>query len=250
MISGQPNSPSAAPRGQPVVLAVALAFPTVLTAAYFVLLADYPSAVQQAVYAVGKTAQFVLPLVWVLVVLRERASWQWLGRRGIWTGLAFGAAVSLAMLGLYYGWLKSTGYLAGLEQQAMVKMRDLGLDQLWKYALLGLFYSLAHSLLEEYYWRWFVFGRLQQHCSMTGALVVSSLGFMAHHVVLLATFFGWHSPLAYVFSFAIAIGGAVWARLYAQSRSLLGPWFSHMLVDMAIFLIGFDLVHRLFQAAN
>ena len=246
MIDGQRSSSSSTAFGQQLVIAVALVFPTVLTVVYFVLLADYPSGVQQAVAAVGKTAQFALPLVWVFVVLRERASWQWLGRRGIWTGLGFGAAVSIAMLVLYFAWLKPAGYLGGLEQQAMAKTRDLGLDHLWKYTVLGLFYSLAHSLLEEYYWRWFVFGQLRQSWSLTGAIIVSSLGFMAHHVVLLATYFGWNSPLAYLFSFAIAIGGAAWAWLYARSRSLMGPWLSHLLVDVAIYLIGYDLVRQLF----
>ena len=109
---------------------------------------------------------------------------------------------------------------------------------------------LAHSLLEEYYWRWFVFGQLYKNWSLSLAILVSSVGFMAHHVVLLATFFGWGSPLTYLFSFGVAIGGAFWAWLYASSRSLLGPWLSHMLVDVAIFLIGYDLVRGLFRAAS
>ncbi len=65
MINGGHRSSSATARGQQLAVAFALVFPTVLTVAYFVLLAGYPSGVQQAVYAVGKTVQFVFPLVWV-----------------------------------------------------------------------------------------------------------------------------------------------------------------------------------------
>ena len=72
--------------------------------------------------------------------------------------------------------------------------------------------------------------------------MVSSLGFMAHHVILLATFLGWDSPLAYLFALAVAIGGAVWAWIYSWSGALLGIWLSHMLIDAAVFLIGYDLV--------
>ena len=64
--------------------------------------------------------------------------------------------------GVYFGWLKPAGYLLAFEQQATAKVRDLGLDRLWKYAATGVFYALAHSLLEEYYWRWFVFGQLHR----------------------------------------------------------------------------------------
>jgi hypothetical protein len=40
----------------------------------------------------------------------------------------------------------------------------------------------------------------------------------------------------------VAIGGAVWALVYQQSKSLLGPWLSHLFVDAAIFAIGWDLM--------
>ena len=41
--------------------------------------------------------------------------------------------------------------------------------------------------------------------------------------------------------------GAGWAWLYDQSRSLLGPWGSHCLVDAAIFGIGYDIVREVLQ---
>ena len=65
---------------------------------------------------------------------------------------------------------------------------------------------------------------------------------MAHHVLVLATFFGWTSPATYLFSLAIAVGAAVWAWLYARTDSIYGPWLSHLLVDAGIFLIGYDMV--------
>ncbi|MHB8968943.1 MAG: CPBP family intramembrane glutamic endopeptidase [Pirellulaceae bacterium] len=238
-----------ASRGQLGALVFALTFPTLLTFTYFVLLADFPAGVQQAVYAAGKTIQFVFPAAWVLLVFRTRMTWQWPGLRGVWEGLGFGTLVLVAMVGLYFGWLKPSGQLQGLSGQVIDKVRDLGLDSLWEYAATGVFYALGHSLLEEYYWRWFVFGQWQRDHSRTLAILVSSAGFMAHHVVLLATFFGWGSPLTYLFSLAVALGGAVWAWLYATSRSLLGPWLSHMLVDVAIFVIGYDLARGLLQAA-
>ncbi len=64
---------------------------------------------------------------------------------------------------------------------------------------------------------------------------------MAHHVILLASYFGWTSPITYVFSGGVAIGGVVWAFLYEYSGSLLGPWLSHALIDAAIFTVGYDL---------
>jgi membrane protease YdiL (CAAX protease family) len=69
---------------------------------------------------------------------------------------------------------------------------------------------------------------------------------MAHHILVLATFFGWWSPATWLFSVAVAIGGAIWAWLYDRTDSLLVPWLGHSLVDAAIFAIGYDLARTLF----
>ncbi len=228
-------------------LVFAILFPSVLTLIYFVLLAQFPSSLQQAVYGAGKLVQFGFPAVWVFLVLRHKPSWPRLASKGVGVGIGFGAMVLGAMLLLYFSWLKPSGHLQGLESQVVQKITDLGINSIGKFAATAVFYALLHSLLEEYYWRWFVFGQLQPRVGVPIAIAVSSLGFMAHHVILLATYFGWDSPLAYVFSLGVAVGGAVWAWIYSWSGSLLGPWLSHLLIDAAIFLIGFNLVHHLFE---
>jgi membrane protease YdiL (CAAX protease family) len=63
-------------------------------------------------------------------------------------------------------------------------------------------------------------------------------------VLVLQLYFGWTSPLTWLFSAGVAIGGAFWAWLYNKSGSLYGPWLSHALVDAAIFAIGYDLVAK------
>ena len=103
----------------------------------------------------------------------------------------------------------------------------------------GAFYALIHSALEEYYWRWFVFGRLRRLTGVPAAIFVSSVGFMGHHVIVLAHYFSW--PWALAAAACVGIGGALWAWLYQWSGSLAGPWIGHLLIDAAIFAIGYDL---------
>jgi membrane protease YdiL (CAAX protease family) len=59
-------------------------------------------------------------------------------------------------------------------------------------------------------------------------------------------FFGWENPLTYFLSLSVAVGGAVWALLYYRTDNILGPWVSHLLVDAAIFVVGFDIVRNLY----
>ncbi len=230
------------PRRDLAVVTFALVFPSLVTLAYFVLAAEATSAVQQTVYSVGKTLQFLLPAVWVLAVQRRRLRWKRPTQWGMTAGLVFGGAVLAATLALYYSFLQSSELLAGAVVAMREKLLGVGVDSPAKYVALGIFYSLVHSLLEEYYWRWFVFGELRRFVPLAAAVVLSSLGFMAHHVLVLAWYFGWFSPATLVFSLSVAIGGAVWAVIYHRSQALWGVWASHLLVDVAIFLIGYDLV--------
>lgn len=223
------------------VLVAGMLYPTVLTWAYFVALAERPAGLQQSVYLVGKLLQFGLPAVWVVAIRREPLRWSWPTGSGLGIGLGFGAAVLAAMLGIYFGWLNQQAWTQQAAEAVRQKLVQLNLDRVAPYAALGLFYSLGHSLLEEYYWRWFVFGRLRRFVRVAAAVGASSLAFTAHHVLLLGVYFGYHSPVTYLFALAIAVGGAVWALMYHTSRSLAGPWLSHLLVDAGVFVIGFDL---------
>jgi membrane protease YdiL (CAAX protease family) len=69
------------------------------------------------------------------------------------------------------------------------RLAQIGIDSTWKYVVLSLAYALVHSLLEEYYWRWFAFGQLRRLVPLWPAILVSALAFMGHHVVILGEFF-------------------------------------------------------------
>jgi membrane protease YdiL (CAAX protease family) len=219
-----------------------LVFPMIITWGYFILADRYSTSVQQTTYLVVKIIQFAFPLVWVLLVLRESPQL----RRPNASGLILGAGFSLAVVGA--GWLlfdlilRDTPVFAAAAPRIHEKIAEFGIDSLWKYAALGLFYSLIHSLLEEYYWRWFVFRQLRSLVPLWPAIVVSALAFMGHHVILLSEFFKEAPWLAWLLSSAVAVGGAFWAWLYERTGSIYSAWLSHLLIDAGIFWVGYELV--------
>ena len=221
---------------------VALLLPSAITWLYFIALAHAPAAIQQTAYAALKMVQFSLPIVWVWLVQRERPRWPAPNSRGLLLGAAFGLAVAVAMAALYLAVLEPRGLFTLPAQQVQAKVGAFGLDSPAKFVLFAVFCSALHSLLEEYYWRWFVFRQLSRWTTLPVAIAISSLAFAAHHVLVLQLYFGWTSSLTWLFSAGVAIGGAVWAWLYHRCGSLYAPWLSHALVDAAIFLIGYDLV--------
>ena len=233
-------------RANLAALTFAIVFPSIVTLAYFVVLAGQPAWLQGGAAAIGKGIQFAFPAVWVFVILREKVSCPWPTWRGVGIGVGFGLLIAGSMLGLAFGWLIPSGFFEQPGEAILAKIQGLGINTSAKYAVLSLFYALIHSLMEEYYWRWFVFRRLRGFTRLPMAIAISSLGFMAHHVILLAVYFGWTSPATYLFSAGVAVGGAVWAWIYQRSDSLYGPWLSHLLVDAAIFSIGYELARGQF----
>ena len=232
--------PSAASLG--CALAFSIAFPTLVTWIYFVVCADKPTHWQQMAAIIGKSIQFAFPIVWVWGIQQQKLTWPKATFAGLFQGVAFGAAVVVLMLIVYHTCLKPLGGFDVAGGEIQNKVQQMGISSATAYFGLGAFYAFVHSGLEEYYWRWFVFRQLKSLVSFRQAVLISSLGFMAHHVILLATYFGWASPLSYLGAISVAIGGAYWAWLYNSTGSLYACWASHMLVDAGIFLVGFDIV--------
>jgi membrane protease YdiL (CAAX protease family) len=226
------------------VLALALALPTAGALLYFVA-ADPDSPLFKAAYAASKGVQFALPVVTLLAFDRARLRSVRLSTRGLGPGLAFGLLTLAAILGLYHFVLMDGPLLAGVADEVRAKVDGFGLHSPAKFLLLAAFLSVAHSFLEEYYWRWFAHAGLRERMPQAAAIALSSLAFAAHHVVVLDVYFPgrlWSATVP--FALGVAVGGACWAWLYDRAGSLAGPWAAHVLADVALMAVGFDLLYR------
>jgi membrane protease YdiL (CAAX protease family) len=230
----------------PTAIAVtfALVFPTAMAWLYFLVLGGAGTRfLPQAAYAAGKIIQFSIPLLFVAFVVRRKPVWQGPTARGLMLGIGFGLLVGAVMLGAYHGGLRSSRVMIEASVRIRAKMAEFGITSPLEFLALSVFLCVAHSFLEEYYWRWFVFGRLRTLLPMGLAVLLSSLGFMSHHVLILWAYLPDRVLTGVVpASLAVAAGGAVWAFLYARDDSLVAPWVSHALVDAALFVIGWDLM--------
>lgn len=225
----------------------AMTFPSVLTWVYFVVLGggDKVNSLQQIAYTAGKALQFAFPLAFLWLGERQRLRLRRPHFDGLALGLGFGLVVAGAMVGLYFALYRTSATFAPTAALVRHKLEEFGVASAAGYALLATFLVVIHSLLEDYYWRWFVFGRLRRLLPLTPAILLSSLAFMAHHVILLHYFFpGQFVAAVLPFSLGVAVGGAVWAYLYDRTGSIYSPWLSHLLVDAAIFAVGWDLLSR------
>lgn len=218
------------------VLLPALLLPFCASFFYFVL---FPGTrFGNSCYGGIKFWLLLWPFVATCLILREPMIARDREKRhlaSLWPGLVFGIAV----VGLLFFLLKATPLGAVVvENHANIADRIHGLGVADHFLLFALFISFLHAALEEFYWRWFVFGQANQVMRPSTAYLVSSLGFASHHVVILSQFFpfGW----ALAFGACVGIGGAAWSWIYRRYHSLAGPWLSHMIVDLGLMWVGWE----------
>ncbi|MSQ95734.1 MAG: CPBP family intramembrane metalloprotease [Gemmataceae bacterium] len=234
-----------------LALTFASLYPLVMTLIYFVVLHNptgEPNPFVMAAFAGGKILQFVFPIAYVLWFEREsirltRPTWG-----GIPLAIGFALLVGISMYVLFFAWVQHIPAV-GEKTPELVRERlvQFNATSTLGYLALAFYICVPHSLAEEYYWRWFVFGWMRRHVPMPAAIVLSSLGFMAHHVVILGVFFSdnfW--TMAVPFSLGVAMGGGMWAWIYQRSGSLYAPWVSHALIDAAVMGLGYWMVRGYF----
>ena len=197
-------------------------------------------------YAATKVIQFAIPVIWVMAMGRAvapspaRQRGGGLGR-GLLPGLLSGLAVVALLLLAWRPILAASPAFTGTPAAVSEKVAAFGIDSGAKFFLLAAFYSVIHSFLEEYYWRWFVFGRMRRKLPVGTAMVVSSLAFTSHHVLVVGQYLGRFGLLTFAVSLMVTGAGLLWAWLYQRSGRLGGPWLSHALADAGLMWVGFQI---------
>ena len=232
----------------------ALVFPTIITWGYFVCAGRYSTGAQQAIYP-DRQSHSVRVSGRVGVVRAARTAANWRGQ----AAAACCSARRSALLVVGAGWLlfdlRAARHARFLDGGRLDSRQDRAASasiQCWKYVVLAVFYSLFHSLLEEYYWRWFVFRQLRRlDAAVAGDRRLGARRSWAPRHRAARVLSKTRRGSAWLLSSAVAIGGAFWAWLYDRTGSLFGPWLSHLLIDAGIFFgVGYDLFEHTFAVAS
>ncbi len=219
-----------------------MALPCIASLFYFVLFSQQIFA--QVLYAATKLFTVLWPALAVFLILRRplpktRIDWR-RHLKSIPLGIISGIMIAAGMFALMQT------PLGNIARASSDNIRDrlANLGILEHYWLFGLFLALLHSLIEEYYWRWFVFGRLRNLVPIFWAHILAGAAFASHHVVVTSQFFGigW----GFFVGAAVAAGGIIWSLMYSRQRTLAGPWLSHIVVDLGIEAIGHSILFGTF----
>ncbi|MCD4656612.1 MAG: CPBP family intramembrane metalloprotease [Planctomycetes bacterium] len=216
-----------------IAVCLTMILPSVFSICYFVFTTEQSFA--QILYSTSRFLLVLLPIVWVIFVDKQRFPLIRFKTNGLFAGVLSGFFIGAVILAFYFFVFKNILDFSMLR----FKAEQLGFSGN-NFFIVAIFITLINSLVEEYYWRWFAFSKLRSVISSRKAMIISALGFSFHHLIVLITYFG----MAYgiLFSFGTFIGGVVWAYFYDRYDSILPCIVSHIIVDVAVMIVGYDVL--------
>ena len=219
-------------------LVPAALLPVTASLFYFVLFSDHPWA--RVLYGATKLFTLLWPLLAVRFVLGETLHNPLGNLRGQLRAVPLGALAGLLVVGLMAGLMATPAGAVVLQSAGTIRAKAQQLGILSHYVAFAIFLSLVNSAVEEFYWRWFVYGQLRRLLPGWRAHALAAAAFAAHHVVVVTQFFPLGEALG--FGVAVGLGGVIMSLLYERQRTLCGAWVCHLVVDLGIMGIGYGLL--------
>ena len=185
------------------------------------------SAIKIAVFAlIPLAATSLFGLVRPKEILRFR-------KKGFGIALCLGLGIYGLILGswaILRNWVDFSGIADSLTTNAGVTKEN--------FLFVSLYISFVNSLLEEFFFRGFVFTNLR-HNRKT-AYIFSATAFSLYHVAMMV---GWFSPsLLALVLIGLFVGGAIFIWLNEKTECIYTSWLTHMFANFAINTIGFFLL--------
>ncbi len=187
-------------------------------------------------FSMMKVWMVCLPLAWLIWVEQRPLGLSPMRKGGGLAGVVTGMVIA-ATIGFTY---LIIGPRLIDQEQLRGMMAEIGLGELTHYVGGAVYWVTANSLLEEFVWRWFVVYQARKFMSARAAIVFSAAGFTVHHIVATSLYF---SPgVVALISSGIFVGGCIWSWLYVRYDSIWPSYISHVIADLAVFIIGYRLI--------
>lgn len=157
-------------------------------------------------------------------------------KRGFGVALGLGVGIYLLILGGYFvlrPWFDFSQVAGNLTENAGVTKEN--------FLFVSLYISFVNSLLEEFFFRGFVFTNLKQHSGRRFAYLFSAAAFSVYHIAMMI---GWFDIWLNVLILAgLFVGGLLFNRLNEKQDCIYVSWLTHMFANFAINTIGFILLN-------
>lgn len=155
-------------------------------------------------------------------------------RKGMIRAALFGIGVYVFIIACYY----TIGTFFDFSQVTGALNENVGVNK-ENFVFVAIYISFINSLLEEFFFRGFVFMNLRRLASRKFAYLISSFAFAFYHVAMMI---GWFSIWLFLLLLtALIVGGLIFDWLNEKQGNIYTSWFVHMFANFAINTVGFIL---------
>lgn len=157
-------------------------------------------------------------------------------KKGLAVSAGLGVGLYVLILGAYF----LIGRFFDFSKIAASLTANAGVTK-ENFLYVSVYISFVNSLLEEFFFRGFVFSNLKALYSRPFAYIFSASVFALYHVAMMA---GWFSPLLFVLVMVgLIVGGMIFNWLNERLDTIYCSWLTHMFANFAINTIGFLLLN-------
>jgi len=104
------------------------------------------------------------------------------------------------------------------------------------FIFVAIYISFVNSLLEEFFFRGFLFLNLNRLINRKYTYIISSLSFAIYHVAIMSNWF--NNGLFVIAMIGLFVGGLIFNYLNEKSSNIYGSWLVHMMANFAINTVG------------
>lgn len=155
--------------------------------------------------------------------------------KSILVGFISGLICLSAIYGTVY-FLKSSVFNLTELRELLIEWNFTSANVFW----LVLFIIFINPILEEIYWREFMYGELASKLGATTSIIITAFFYSLYH--LLSVYFIFSFPFNLLAVLPVFFAGVMWAFFRYKLKSVIAPIISHVLADLGIMLVYINLI--------
>ena len=175
----------------------------------------------------------ILPIIYTLydknISLRDNFKIK--SKKSLMYSLILGIGVYIGILVVYFilkDFINLSNIIELLDKNASVDKENF----LW----IALYISFVNSLLEEFFFRGFMFLNLKKISGRKFAYIVSSFVFSLYHVAIMGS---WFNPILFIIAMiGLFIGAIIFNYLNEKGGNIYNSWIVHMMANLSINTVG------------
>lgn len=176
----------------------------------------------------------VIPLLYSLLDknIKLKTIFKISSKKQLLMSIILGIAIYMIILAAYF---ILRGFI-DLENIKDIIEKNLNVNKS-NFVFVALYISFVNSLLEEFFFRGFIFLNLKKIANRGFAYIYSAFAFAVYHIAIMTN---WFTPYLFILAMVgLFVGGLIFDYLNDKSENIYNSWLVHMFANFAINTVGF-----------